>query len=53
MLNLLFTIKRENSGAENDELTKTKPREENIVVMNNTFFILSFQKSYTNLANKR
>ena len=53
-LTCFFTIKRENSGAENDELTKPKPREENIVVMNNTFFFfLSFQKSYTNLANKR
>jgi hypothetical protein len=41
-LTCFFTIKRENSGSENDELTKTKPYEGNIVAINNIFLILAF-----------
>jgi hypothetical protein len=41
-LTCFFTIKRENSGSENDELTKTKPYEGNIVTINNIFLILAF-----------
>jgi len=41
-LTCFFTIKRENSGAENDELTKTKPYDGNIIAINNIFLILAF-----------